>query len=241
MKASSISFSIIIPVFNEEKRLPRTFSELEDFFKTSRFKDLEVIFADDGSRDKTVNLINDFKQRYAFVKLISYRENRGKGYAVRQGMIRAKGDYSLTIDADMSTSPQELLKALPLIESGCPVIIGTRKAKGAKMVPPQPILRRKLGEGYTWLARLVTGVKASDFTCGFKCFSREAREKIFPLARIDRWSYDAEILFLAKRLGFQVCEVPVIWKNDRDTRVRLVKDILGSFIELLRIRFRIKT
>lgn len=232
-----LSLSIVIPVFNEELRLAKTFAELEDFFSKGDWKSLEVIFVDDGSTDKTAEMIKKLKFRYP-VKLISYKENRGKGYAVRHGMLAAEGDYALTIDADMSTSLTEVSKTIPLMASDCPVIIGTRKAKGSRMIPPQPFLRKKLGEGYTMLARFITGVKVSDFTCGFKCFSRQAREKVFREAAINRWSYDAEILFLAKKSGFKICEVPVVWRNDRDTRVRLGKDILGSFIDLIKIRFR---
>lgn len=236
---SFLSISIIIPVFNEEKRLPKTFSALEYFLNDHTFSDVEIIFVDDGSSDKTAEMVRNFKFRYP-VKLISYSKNRGKGYAVRQGMLSSSKNYSLMLDADMSTPFSELHKLIPLMQQRCPVIIGTRKAQGSKVTERQSWYRKKLGEGYTLLARLITGVWVSDFTCGFKCFSKAAVDKIFPLAKIDRWSYDAEILFLAKKFGFQICEVPVVWQNDRHTKVRLGRDIFGSFLDLVRLRLRRK-
>jgi len=205
----NFSLSIVVPVFNEEKRLNKTFSELEEFVKIKRFssegmpfsgvKNLEIIFVDDGSTDRTKQIIENLKSELR-ISLISYRENKGKGYAVRRGMLCAKNDYALTFDADMSTSLEELQKMIPFVEKKYPVIIGTRKVKGAKMIPPQPFFRKKLGEAYTIFANLIMGVWVSDFTCGFKLFSREARDIIFPSAKIDRWSYDAEILYLAKKI-----------------------------------------
>lgn len=231
-----LTLSVVIPVYNEEQRLPKTFAGLEYFLRPHPFSGVEVIFVDDGSRDKTAELIANFKFRYP-VQLVSYAENRGKGYAVREGMRAAQNDYALTLDADMSTGFLELQKMAPFMERGCPVIIGTRKASGASVTRRQSWHRQKMGEGYTLLANFMTGVWVSDFTCGFKCFAREAREKIFKAASIDRWSYDAEVLFLAKRFGFRICEAPVAWENDGDTRVRLGKDIIGSFVDLVKIRF----
>lgn len=232
------TFSIVIPVFNEERRLRKTFAELEPFLRDYSFSEVEVVFVSDGSTDRTAEMIAEFQHGRPNVKLIGYPENCGKGHAVRVGMLAAIHEYALILDADMSTSLAELPKFREPMEARCPVVIATRKAPGAAMVPPQPFIRRKLGEGYTLLARLITGVQVSDFTCGFKCFNRASREKIFRSAAIDRWSYDAEILFLAKQFGFPICEVPVLWRNDRDTRVRLGRDVIGSFIDLFRIRLK---
>lgn len=237
MKTLFLSLSIVIPVFNEENRLSKTFAELKEFFKNYSLRDTELIFVDDGSQDQTVNLIKQFRAGCP-VKLISYAPNRGKGYAVRQGMLAAKNDYVLMLDADMSTEFSELGNFLPRIEEGIPVIIGSRKKEGAKVARAQSWSRRKLGEGYTFLANLILGVWVSDFTCGFKCFSKEAAQKIFSRTAINRWSYDAEALFLARKFGFAIREIPVIWRNDDNTRVRLKKDILESLIDLLKIRLK---
>ncbi len=232
-----MTFSVVVPVFNEERRIARTFAAMEKFLATSGVEKIEIIFVDDGSGDKTVSLIQKFNPGCE-IKVISYAPNRGKGFAVRQGMLAAGGDYALVFDADMSTSMDEFPKFLRLISNGASVIIGTRKAGGAQIKKYQPWYRRKMGETYTALANFILGMEISDFTCGFKCFSRQARERIFKAAWVDRWSYDAEILFLAKRYGFRVIEIPVSWENDEDTKVRLGKDTFESFKDLIRIRFR---
>lgn len=235
MKARDLSLTIIIPVFNEAQRLAKTFSALAEFLAKPIFKKASVIFVDDGSQDKTAAVLRDAKLNCP-VEIISYPQNQGKGFAVRQGMLKADGDYALLVDADMSTSLSEIKKFMPPMDQGQPVIIGTRKSAGANLIRLQPWRRRFLGGVYTRLANMVTGAHVSDFTCGFKCFSKEARAKIFTAAKINRWSYDAELLFLAKKFGFAIREVPVSWANDIDTRVRLGKDIIQSFIDLVRIR-----
>jgi len=230
--------ALIIPVFNEEQRIAKTFNALRDFLKHAKISRLDIVFVDDGSRDGTVRAIQQFQGECSSVRLISYPDNRGKGFVVRKGMLAASAPYRLILDADMSTPLTEFEKFIPFLEKGCPVVIGTRKGRGAIVAKPQAWYRRKLGEGYTILANLVTGVKVSDFTCGFKCFTGYAADAIFSRASIDRWSFDAEILFLARAGGFQICEVPVVWRNDADSRVRLTKDLLKSFVDLFRIRFR---
>jgi len=232
-----ISISIIFPVFNEESRLEKAFSALGYFLNNDTFSNVEIIFVDDGSQDKSAEMINNFSFKYP-IRLISYKENRGKGYAVRRGMLAANNDYCLMLDVDMSTDFKELEKMIPLIKQGISVIIGTRKVEGATMIRRQPWYRQKLGEGYTFIANIITGVWVSDYTCGFKCFSRGAVNKIFPLVVVDRWSYDVEILFLAKKLGFSIREVPVSWENDDNSRVRLFRDMFGSFIDLIKIRIK---
>lgn len=236
MSHPSKSLSIVIPVYNEEQRLSKTFSSLEEFLKQHHFYDIEIIFVDDGSTDKTREIIKKFSDRI-ILNLISYPKNKGKGYAVVQGMMAAKNDYALICDADMSTPLAEITNFISLMTEDVPVIIGTRKAKGAHVSKPQSIIRRNLGRCYTLIADLITGLRVSDFTCGFKLFSRHARKLIFPKLKIERWSYDAEILFLAKLNHLPIKEVPVRWHNDENTRVRLGRDIFSSFIDLWRIRF----
>jgi glycosyltransferase involved in cell wall biosynthesis len=236
MKPTSCSLSIVIPVFNEAGRLPRTFEALNGFFESNPFPSVEVIFVDDGSTDGTAEAIE--RHRFAApVTVLRHEKNLGKGASVRDGMLRSTGDYALTLDADMSTPLSEVAKLSPFMERGCPVIIGTRWAAGGMVVEPQPLARRILGRAYVLLANFITGIGVSDVTCGFKCFSRAAIEQIFPLARVDRWSYDAEALFLARRRGLGIVEVPVVWRNDQRSRVRLYRDLAQSFTDLIRIRF----
>jgi|SRR3989344_5286914 len=226
--------SIIIPLFNEESRVEKAVSELEKYLSIQDFS-TQVIFVDDGSTDKTVRKIKELKPKFDF-EIISYRPNKGKGHAIKQGVAEAKGSYLLFCDVDMSTPLNEFNKFLPLVKKKIPVVIGTRKAAGAKIIKRQPFLRQKMGEVFTMLSNILLRSSVSDFTCGFKCFSRGAAEKIFSFSTINRWSYDSEILFLANKLGFKIIEVPVVWKNDSRTKVNLFKDIIESFTDLLKIR-----
>ena len=150
----------------------------------------------------------------------------------------ANGDYILNIDADMSTSLDELKKFLPFIAQHLPIIIGTRRGCDSFLAKKQPWCRQKMGEFYIFLSQLATGVKIKDFNCGFKIFSKKAAIKIFSMAMINRWVFDAEILFLAKKNNYQLKEVGVIWSDNRDTRVNVVRDALLSIYDLIRMLAR---
>ena len=232
--------TFVIPVYNEEKRIGWTFQALkEGIVFLARFKaDVslkQVIFVDDGSEDQTKALIESFKFPVP-VKLISYQPNRGKGYALKKGMLAAETDYVLFFDADMSTPLTELEKFLPFIRAGKPVIIGTRKDVKSTVIKHQPWWRETLGKGFTLLSRLILNVPVTDFTCGFKAFSKEVAKEVFSRQKINRWGFDAEILFLANRLGFGITEKAVAWSNEPSSRVKLFKDLPLSFLELLQIR-----
>ncbi len=237
MNRTDISLSLVIPVYNEEKRIGKTFDALFDFSRHHMFADLEVVFVNDGSRDSTLDKIRNFSASLP-VRVISYQENRGKGFAVRRGMLEAKNDYVLFLDADMSTPLSEINLFLPYIRDHEDVIIGSRKIQGARVRKYQPWHRRMMGEVYTALANYITKAGVSDFTCGFKCFSRQASRKVFENAKIDRWSYDAEILFLARKFNLRIIEVGVSWENDEDTKVRLGIDAIQSLFDLVRIPMR---
>lgn len=229
--------SIVFPVFNEELRLKKTFEAIELFKKPDIFSDVEIIFVDDGSSDKTLELIKNYKCSYpVFVK--NYNKNRGKGFAVKTGMLASRGDYILMLDVDMSTPFSEFKKFYSPIENGCHIIIGSRKINGSSVIKYQPFFRELMGKCFTFLAKIITGNNISDFTCGFKCFSKKSAMEIFSKTKIERWSYDAEILFLAKKFGFKICEVGIAWENDEHTKVRLGIDTLQSFWDLIKIRLR---
>lgn len=228
--------TLIIPTYNEQQRLSKTFEELRLFMQEHPSIIQEVIFVDDGSTDGTRKRINAFINTGGLpVKMISYDQNKGKGYAVRQGMLAFEGTYGLMIDADMSTSFEEIIQCLPLMKEGCPIIIGTRKERGAVLVKKQPWYRQRMGELYAVFARCITRVHIKDFGCGFKLFSRQAAQDIFSRATINRWTFDTEVLFLAQQLGYPFKEVGVRWKNDEDTRVSVLRDGIQSVIDLVRM------
>ena len=235
------SLSIVIPLYNEEERFPVTGETLRSFVTASvvTFPELEIIFVNDGSTDNTLALVQKFARDFPHhVQIISHEKNRGKGHAVRTGMRAATKKYALMSDADMSTDLCAAADFIGPMSDGVPVIIGSRKMPGARLEIRQPWWREFMGKGYTFLAQNILSVPVSDFTCGFKFFHIDARSAIFEKAMIDRWSYDAEILFLAKQNNFPIVEIPVIWRNDKRSAVRLYRDVIRSFLDLIIIRLR---
>lgn len=235
------TLSIIIPVFNEEKRLNTTFTQLLGRWIPAGVKLQSVIFVNDGSEDSTLSLLKREKRRlqsqlHCTVVILTYTQNRGKGYAIRKGMQESHSDYSLLCDADMSTPLSEIKKCAALMKKNSPVIIGTRKNGHSTVTIHQPYFREKMGKVFTFIAQVSLGTSVTDFTCGFKLFSENAREAIFSRALINRWGYDAELLFLATRLDFAISEVALSWAHDAGTKVHILRDALSSLSELAQIR-----
>jgi glycosyltransferase involved in cell wall biosynthesis len=227
----NIFLSVIIPVFNEEHRV-HYLEEVALYLKKQKYT-TELIVVNDGSLDKTKTRLQQLSAKLGF-KMISYSPNRGKGAAIKTGMLVATGKYRLFMDVDLSTPVSEIGKLIPLLPKH-DVVIGTRKNGRAKVLIHQPKLRELLGKGFTLLSQLILGLNVSDFTCGFKCFSAPAAEEIFSAMKIERWGFDPEILYLAKKRGYRIKEIPVIWKNDLQTKVRFPQDIINSLSELLTV------
>lgn len=230
-----MKISIIIPAYNEENVIGSTIIETSDYFSRQAF-DYEIIVVDDGSKDRTAEKVERLQGKYSKLRLLKNGSNRGKGGAVRTGMLQGSGDYLLFMDADLSTPITEFIKFMPNIQAGTDVVIGTRKKKGANITRRQPLLREYMGKMFTWVSNILLGCTVSDYTCGFKVFSCQAAKNIFSRQLIDGWGYDSEIIFLARKKGYDIKEIPVTWHNDGDTKVRLVRDSVNSFIELIRIR-----
>lgn len=233
-----ISLSLVTPLYNEEQNLPKLLSALEEYTRTQKDFVLELVFINDGSADHTESILQSFAASHpGYVRVVSYSKNGGRGYALRKGMLAATGDWRLVLDADLAAPLTEVKKLIPYIESGCDIIIGSRSIPGAQVETPPSFLRWFLGTGFIWLTRIITGVYASDVSCGFKCFSKEAVERILPLTKINRWAHDAENLYLAKKFGLKVCEVPLVWRNGPGTTVRIGSAVVQSLIDLVRIRY----
>ena len=235
------SLNLVIPVFNEEKRICKTIETLKKGFSFSGLKLEKIIFVDDGSKDKTLFLLEKNKKELektlkTTVEITSCRKNHGKGYAVKKGMLASDADYTLFSDADISTPLSEIKKFIPLMKKDVPVIIGTRKTGQSKIIKAQSLLRQILGRGFTAIANLILDTKVTDFTCGFKVFSKKSKEIIFKNLKTERWGFDAEILFLAKKFDLTVKEIPVDWKDNGYSRVNLIRDLPLSFLELIKIR-----
>ena len=210
------TISLIIPTYNEDGRIKRTIETLKQgvYFYGQNLK--EIIFSDDGSTDETLRLIKRARKSIeksvnAKVKIISYEKNKGRGYAIRQAALYAKGDYILYADADFSIPLENLKKFVPYLKKDYDVIIGSKKISGAKEIIKRSLTRRIVGYGHSLIAYLILGVFVWDFQGGFKIFSRRYVEKIFPYLQIDRWGFDMEVVFLAKKLNYRIKELPVKW------------------------------
>ena len=205
--------SVVIPAYNEAKRLPLTLIDVDKHLQEQEYS-YEILVVNDGSTDATAEIVRRFSGLMENLKLVDNKENHGKGWVVRQGMLAAKGTWRLFMDADNSTSVVEFNKMLPSFKEGYEVVIGSRDVKGAKMSPPQIFYKRWLGDlGNLFIQALVLP-HIWDTQCGFKCFSDEAAEKIFRLTKIDRWGFDVEALAIAKEMGYKIKEMPVFWVND---------------------------
>jgi len=233
---NDIFLSIVIPAFNEAKRLPETLRDIKKKMESADFS-YEVIVVDDGSSDGTGKMAEELGKAFPNFQLISNKINRGKGAVVRQGMLAAEGGWRLFMDADNSTTIDHFQKMREFFDAGYNVVIGSRDIPGAKMDPPQSFLKRLAGDVGNFLMRLLGLTSFRDTQCGFKCFSGQAAVKIFSLAAIDRWAFDLEILSLAQRLGFKIKEIPVNWVNNFDSRVKIGHYFLTLF-DIWKIRWR---
>lgn len=229
------TLSLVIPTYNESKRLQQTFSILNKWQVPHGLKLKQIIFVNDGSTDDSLKILQSTPLKFN-KKVISYKQNIGKGFATKKGMLASKADYTLTLDADMSTTPTQIKKFLPLIKSGTDIIVGTRKNGHSTVTIHQPFIRENMGKIFTKLSQIILGVKVTDFTCGFKAFSQTAKNNIFKRSLINRWGYDAEILFIAKKLDYSIQEKSVPWADQKGTKVNLLIDSFSSFFELIQIR-----
>ena len=227
--------SLIIPAFNEEQRIGKSLEQILRFCNAQTLP-LEVIIVDDGSSDGTVPFIRQRFGGHSQLQIIEQPMRRGKGAAVQQGMLQARGDYVFFSDADLSVPIETVLPFLVELQNRCDVAIGSRRAPGAKIEVHQPFFRETMGRVFTSLSNLLLGARYFDVTCGFKGFKREVARDLFTRQRLHNWSFDSEILFIARLRGYQVTEIPVSWRNQQGTKVRVWKDAAVSFLGLLQIR-----
>jgi dolichyl-phosphate beta-glucosyltransferase len=237
MNLPPIDLSIIIPAFNEELRLSKTIEAIGSYLDASPLR-AEIIVVDDGSRDSTAKLAESYQIRYPALRVVSNGRNRGKGFSVRHGMLEARGEIALFTDADLSTPILEADKLLvALLDQGYDIAIGSRAVNRSLIKIRQPAIREQAGIFFNRLVRWIMGIQLADTQCGFKAFRRERTKIIFEQQRIEGFGFDPEILFLAKRHGLRIVEIPVRWSHDAGTKVNVVADGLRMLTELLLIRW----
>lgn len=227
------SISVVIPAYNEESNISGTLTEVHGYL-SGKGLDYEVIVVDDGSTDGTLVRARGFEGNIPGFRVIESSPNRGKGYVLRKAMLRASGDRILFMDADNSTSIKELEKFIPVLDKEADVYIASRRIPGAEV--EVPFIRRVMGTVYIYLAEIILGIRVSDINCGFKIFSRKAAHDVFQEQVMDDWSFDAEVLYLCKKKGYDVKEVPVTWEHKDTSKVKPFRDAVKSFASLVRIK-----
>jgi glycosyltransferase involved in cell wall biosynthesis len=227
--------SIVIPAYNESARIERTLERVTSCVDDQGW-DAEILVVDDGSHDATAQIVERWMERYPRLKLVKNNGNRGKGYSVRNGLLQAAGEVVMFTDADLSAPMQEANLLMAAIADGADVAIGSRWMDKTRQTMHQPLYRRFFGRCFNGVTRMVMGLPFKDTQCGFKAFRRSAAQIIFRLQRIERWGFDPEILFIARKLGYDVREVPVTWGHDERSRMSYLKDGMKMLEEMAVIR-----
>lgn len=231
------SLSVVIPAYNEAQRLGTTLERIASYLESRRFPGSEIVVVDDGSTDGTAALVEAYAARDSRIRLLRNPGNRGKGYAVRNGMLDARGEWILFSDADLSSPIEEIEDLLEAARArGAAIAIGSRALDRSMVKTHQSAARELSGRFFNFLMRLITGLPYQDTQCGFKLYRRDAAQAVFALQQLDGFSFDVEDLVIAKRLGIPAVETPVEWANVEGTKVSLAKG-LQSFADLIRIRW----
>jgi dolichyl-phosphate beta-glucosyltransferase len=235
--AAAPLLSVVIPAYNEEQRLPRTIEDIERYLDGHRAS-YELILVDDGSTDGTRQVMDAAAERNQKVRVEALPANRGKGRALASGVAVARGDEVLVTDADLSTPIEELEKLEAALKSGAGVAIGSRSIKGSRVEIAQPVYRVLMGKVFNLIVQVVLLPGIWDTQCGFKLFRADVAQPVFAALTTDGFGYDPEALFLAKRSGVRIAEVPVVWRNSAPTKVMPFRSSLDMFKHVVRVRFR---
>jgi dolichyl-phosphate beta-glucosyltransferase len=230
------AYSIVIPAYNESARIRATLDGILAYIHERRWN-AEILVVNDGSSDDTAHIVQHYAARHPALRLLENPGNRGKGYSVRNGMLHATGEVILFSDADLSSPIEETDKLFAALAAGADVAIGSRWLRAELQTQRQSLHRQLFGRIFNLALRLILGLRYRDTQCGFKAFTRPAAQSIFPLQHIERWGFDPEILFLARKLGLKVEEVPVQWAHSAGTRLHPLRDGIRMFLELLKIRW----
>ena len=229
------SLSIVIPAYNEAARLPDTLRKVEAYLQSGAWDFHEILIVDDGSTDATARIASEAAAANPHVRLLRNPGNHGKGYAVRQGMLQARGAWRLFSDADLSAPIEELPKLWDAVSAGADVAIGSRAIDRSLIGRHQPGLREQAGKFFNLVMRLAVGLDIADTQCGFKLFRADVAREVFSRQRLERFGFDVEVLYIAKLLGYRIAEIPVRWYHAEGSKVSMFSG-LHAFLELAQIR-----
>ena len=224
--------SIVIPAYNEEQRLPASLDKIESFLEQQRYN-AELLIVDNGSTDRTVSVASEFAESRPWVRVVKAAV-RGKGLAVKVGMQVATGEFRFICDADLSMPIEEIAKFLPPQSEGYDVLMATREGQGARRIG-EPLYRHLMGRIFNLIIKLAALPGIQDTQCGFKMFSRKAAEDLFSVQQMVGIGFDVELLFIARKRGYRIREVPITWYFDPDSRMRLIYDSLYILLEIQQI------
>jgi len=231
------NLSVVVPAYNEEERLPRTLQRLREYYDAQDYS-YEVLVVSDGSLDRTAELAAEFSKSSPNFRAICYEKNRGKGYAVRLGILEAQGDLILFCDADLATPQEETEKLLIHMKSGADVAIGSRPLKDSKLERHQPIHREMLGRSFNKAVQMLAISGIQDTQCGFKMFTSGAARAVFRRCKLDGFSFDFESLMIARDLGYRIDEVPIRWAHQEGSKVVLLRDGPRMLRDLVKLRLK---
>ncbi|MFZ0392564.1 MAG: dolichyl-phosphate beta-glucosyltransferase [Terracidiphilus sp.] len=229
-------YTIVIPAYNERARIVPTLEAVVACVRLHRW-DAEVVVVNDGSTDNTADLVRRFALNAPEVRLMENPCNRGKGFSVRSGLLHAQGEIVMFSDADLSAPIEEAARLFDAIAGGADIAIGSRWLATSRQTHRQPMYRQIFGRCFNLLTRMVMRLPYADTQCGFKAFTRDAAQTVFQLMTIERWGFDPEILFIARKRRFRVKEVPVSWAHDARTRISYLRDGLQMLEELAIVRW----
>ncbi|HVW83413.1 MAG TPA: dolichyl-phosphate beta-glucosyltransferase [Bryobacteraceae bacterium] len=230
------SVSIIVPAYNEQARLPDTLRRIEEYFSAADWAFHEILVVDDGSKDGTLAAARSFAAQNPNIRVLQNPGNRGKGYSVRHGMLEARGDWSLFSDADLSTPIEELDKLwCTVAKTGAPIAIGSRALDRSLIGVHQPGFRETAGKFFNVVMRLATGLPIADTQCGFKLFRGDVGREVFSRQKLERFGFDVEVLYIARKRGYRIQEVPVRWNHAEGSKVGMFTG-LHAFAELAQVR-----
>ncbi len=237
MAAEGVNLSVVVPCYNEEQRLPSTIDKIEAFLD-GRGDRYELILVDDGSADGTRAVMDEAAASHSAVRIQALPANRGKGRALAEGVKVSRGTNVLVTDADLSTPIDELPKLEAQLAAGAAVAIASRAIKGSRVELSQPVYRVLMGKAFNLIVQAVLLPGIWDTQCGFKLFRGDIARDVFAGLTTDGFGYDPEVLYLAKKKGVRIAEVPVVWRNSAPTKVMAVRSSLDMFRHVVRVRFR---